>query len=150
MRRFRGGTAALAGAGAITLAACGASTTTSSKPASASDSARQRIAARVGDYRIEVDRGTAPSGAVRFDIRNDGRVVHEFVILRSDHAADALPREGAEVSEHGAGKLQDEVENIGPGKTVSLTTRLKPGRYVLICNLTGHYGRGMHAAFRVT
>jgi hypothetical protein len=27
---------------------------------------------------------------------------------------------------------------------------LKPGRYVLICNLPEHYARGMHAAFRVT
>ena len=150
MTRFRGITATVAGAGAILLSACGGSTSTSSKPASASDTRPPRIAATVGDYRITVDRDTMRSGIVSFDIRNDGRVAHEFVILRSDHAADALPREGDEVSEHAAGKLQDEAEGIDPGKTVNLATSLKPGRYVLICNLTGHYRRGMHAGFRVT
>jgi uncharacterized cupredoxin-like copper-binding protein len=147
---FRGITAAAVGAAAILLSACGGSTTTNSEPASASDTRPQRIAATVGDYRIKIDRDTAPSGAVSFDIRNDGRVVHEFVILRSDHAADALPREADEVAEDAAGNVADEAEDIGPGKTVTLTTTLEPGRYVLICNLTGHYRRGMHAAFRVT
>jgi uncharacterized cupredoxin-like copper-binding protein len=70
--------------------------------------------------------------------------------LRSDHAANALPREGDEVAEAAAGKLLDEAEDIAPGKTVTLKVSLQPGRYVIICNLTGHYARGMRAAFRVT
>jgi uncharacterized cupredoxin-like copper-binding protein len=70
--------------------------------------------------------------------------------LPRGNAADALPTEHNEVKEHAAGQLVDEAENIKPGRTAKLTVRLKPGRYILLCNLRGHYRGGMHAAFRVT
>jgi uncharacterized cupredoxin-like copper-binding protein len=109
-----------------------------------------RIAARVAEYRIRVDRVTAPSGAVSFDIRNDGRVKHDFVVLRTDYAAGALPRDSrdaARVDAYDAGTIVDNVE-VAPRTTVTLRTSLKPGTYVLICGLAGHYGRGMHTFLR--
>jgi uncharacterized cupredoxin-like copper-binding protein len=140
------------GAVAVVLAvsACGRSSGTTSTPSGASKDAAPRIAVKVGDYSISLDREDAPRGDVTFDIRNDGGVAHEFVILKSDRAAAALPRAGDEVAEDAAGNKQDEAEGIWPGTTVRLKVTLKPGRYALICNLAGHYARGMHAAFRVT
>jgi uncharacterized cupredoxin-like copper-binding protein len=43
----------------------------------------------------------------------------------------------------------DEVEDIKPGRSATLTLNLKAGRYVLLCNLAGHYPGGMHAGLRV-
>jgi DNA-binding NarL/FixJ family response regulator len=37
-----------------------------------------------------------------------------------------------------------------PGKTAQLKVRLEAGRYVLLCNLSGHYAGGMRVALRVT
>jgi hypothetical protein len=134
------------------LAACGGAGPSSSEEGAARSSPKgtpERIAARLDEYAIGLDRDSAPSGRITFDIRNDGRLVHEFVVLKSDDAQDSLPSEGDEVEEHAAGNLVDEAEDIRPRKTVTLGVGLKRGRYVLICNLPGHYARGMHAAFRV-
>jgi hypothetical protein len=132
---------------AIALAGCGADA--SGDPAESAAKAGP-VAAALDDYSIKLVRDGAPSGDTTFEIRNDGAVLHEFVILRTDHAHGDLPKEGDEVSEHGAGELVDEAEDIGAGTSVRLTVTLEPGRYVVLCNLSGHYDRGMHAAFRVT
>jgi len=39
---------------------------------------------------------------------------------------------------------------LGPGKLASGIFDLAPGKYVLICNLWGHYTDGMYTAFEVT
>jgi uncharacterized cupredoxin-like copper-binding protein len=140
-----------AAASVLALAACGKDYGTESHTTTAATAdATPRIAAKVSDFAIRLDSENAPPGEVSFDIRNDGRVEHEFVILRSNHAAGALPVDGDEVAEDAAGQRADEAKGIAPGKTVTLKAKLDPGRYVLICNLAGHYARGMRAAFRVT
>jgi uncharacterized cupredoxin-like copper-binding protein len=147
VRRAR--SVAAAGALVLGLAACGKDYGTTSHQTTAAADSTPRIAAKVGDYSIRLDRESAPRGEVGFDIRNDGRVAHQFVILKSDRAVGALPRDGAEVAEDAAGSREDEVDGIAPGRTVTLKAKLEPGRYALICNLAGHYARGMRAAFRV-
>ena len=42
-----------------------------------------------------------------------------------------------------------EVSELDPGKSGSLTVDLKAGKYLLICNVPGHYGAGMWAEFTV-
>jgi uncharacterized cupredoxin-like copper-binding protein len=43
-----------------------------------------------------------------------------------------------------------EVSELNPGATGSLTVALKPGRYLLICNVPGHFASGMWTEFEVT
>jgi hypothetical protein len=74
----------------------------------------------------------------------------KLVVLRTNVSHGALPQKGGRVKERGAVRVVDEVEDVQPGSKRSLTVRLAPGRYVLICNLAGHYAAGMHAALRVT
>ena len=38
---------------------------------------------------------------------------------------------------------------LGPGKSASAIFDLAPGKYVLFCNLRGHYTNGMHTGFEV-
>jgi uncharacterized cupredoxin-like copper-binding protein len=42
-----------------------------------------------------------------------------------------------------------EAGDIKPGQTKKVTLTLKPGKYVLLCNLAGHYKAGQYAAFTV-
>ena len=104
------------------------------------------------DYSITVDGDSAPAGDVTFDIQNDAGQIHEFVVFQTDLAPDALPTDDAgDVDEEGDGVTHiDEVENIEGGGTGTLTVKLDPGNYVLICNLPSHYKQGMHAGFSVT
>ena len=43
-----------------------------------------------------------------------------------------------------------EVSELDPGASGSLTVALQPGKYLLICNVPGHYASGMWTEFTVT
>ena len=101
------------------------------------------------DFGIALEETSTPAGSTTFDITNDGPSTHEFVVLTTDLAEDALPVDGSTVTE-GNLDLVDEAEDIAPGVSTSLTVDLEPGAYVVICNVEGHYGAGMHAALTVT
>ncbi len=87
------------------------------------------------------------AGKVTFRVRNDGAIEHEFVVLRTDSHHHALTVKKAVAVETGR---QGEIPKIVPGQERSLTLSLKPGKYVLICNLLGHYKAGQFAALRVS
>lgn len=87
-----------------------------------------------------------PAGNVTFVVTNKGKVEHEFVVIKTNKAPKALPMKGSQASEAGA---KGEIEEFGSGQTKRLTLKLKAGKYVLICNLPGHYKAGQAAAFQV-
>jgi uncharacterized cupredoxin-like copper-binding protein len=109
------------------------------------------IDATVQDFAISLGESDVTSGEVTFDIHNDGPSTHEFVVVRTDAAPDALPltSAGDEVDEEQVEGVGEE-EDIPAGSDVSLTLDLAPGSYVVICNITGHYNQGMHAALTVS
>ena len=80
---------------------------------------------------------------------------HEFVVIRTDLAPDALPtNDDGSVNEDGDGiEVIDEVEELEVGDSDDLTVSLEPGAYVLICNIVesdeSHYQFGMRTAFTV-
>ena len=99
------------------------------------------------------------SGEVTFNVTNKGPDdTHEFVVIKTDLAPDALPTDAnGAVEEEGAGmEVIDEIEDIAVGQAPSLTVTLEPGSYVLICNIfdeeeqEAHYSMGMRAPFTVT
>ncbi|MEO8293731.1 MAG: sulfocyanin-like copper-binding protein [Actinomycetota bacterium] len=110
------------------------------------------IGATEADFTITLDADTAPAGDVTFDIQNDAGQTHEFVVVKTDLAPDALPTDDAgDVDEKGDGITPvDEVEDITAGSSETLTVKLDAGSYVVICNLPSHYKQGMHAGFTVT
>ena len=101
------------------------------------------------DFGIALEEASTPAGSTTFDITNDGPSTHEFAVIKTDLAEGALPVDGSTVTE-GNLDLVDEAENVAPGGGTSLTVDLEPGSYVVICNVEGHYGAGMHAALTVT
>ena len=111
------------------------------------------IGATLADYTITLDESTGAAGDITFDVTNDAEQTHEFVVLKTDIAEDALPTDDAgDVDEAGDPgiELVDEIEDIAAGDTPSLTVTLDAGSYVLICNLPGHYRQGMHSSFTVS
>ena len=126
---------------ALSVAACSGGT--AAAPAKA-------VNITVSEFKIAADAIKVAAGDVSFTIKNDGKATHEFVVVRTDLAPEALPKNAdGEVTEGGPLTAVDEVENIAPGTSKTLTVTLAPGKYAVFCNLPGHYAGGMHSGFDV-
>lgn len=115
------------------------------------------ISATVKEWQISLSATNIKAGDVTFNIKNDGDKDHEFVVVRTDLAADKLPTtDTGEVDEEGAGiEAIGELEDILAGTTDGkLTLNLPAGKYVVFCNVyaedLAHYQKGMHLAITVS
>lgn len=102
------------------------------------------------DFALSVDPDSTASGAITFDIANEGGLIHNFRAIKTDLAPDALPldADGFMVDEAQVDVVATH-EEIPSGTSVTLDADLEAGSYVLICNIPTHYDAGMHAAFTV-
>ena len=116
-------------------------------PSGSSSSAGQRVAAELTEWSIEAAPASAKAGTVQFEAANAGEAPHELVILRTETRADALKVEGAEAKEEGENVADEDVAI--DSKHVFEVADMKPGHYILLCNLPGHYQQGMYADFEV-
>lgn len=107
------------------------------------------------EFSVTVSPTSVDSGETTFSVENVGGMIHEFVVVKTDLADDALPtNEDGSVDEEGEGiEPVDEIEDIAVGDTPTLTVDLEPGKYVLFCNVVegdiSHYDKGMHTSFTV-
>lgn len=95
---------------------------------------------------------SAPAGVVTFHVTNSSKdTIHEMIVMYLADPAKPLPYIDAEqrVDEDKAGD-KGEVSELDPGANGSLTVALKPGKYLLICNVPGHFASGMWTEFEVT
>jgi uncharacterized cupredoxin-like copper-binding protein len=84
-------------------------------------------------------------GVVRFDVTNlASSIVHEVIVARVESGDQVLPYDEsrAKVDAEQLYTLGS-VNEIAPNKSVSLTLNLTPGKYLLYCNISGHYIAGM-------
>jgi hypothetical protein len=113
------------------------------------------------EFAVVPDVSEVGAGSVEFSVTNEGpNDPHEFVVFRTDLAADALPTsDDGSVDEEGEGvELIDEIEEFPVGETQTITLDLEAGSYVFICNLVeeeegeleSHYQEGMRVSFTVT
>ena len=95
-------------------------------------------------------------------MKNNGTIVHEAVVLKTDTPYDQIPVDNAgdppAPVTTGANKVSED-NNIGetgdpdlkPGGTRTFTIKhMTAGNYVIVCNLAGHYAMGMRAPLTVT
>lgn len=147
----------------LTLAACGgdnnggdaasttpaatnpAATTAASTPAASSgstlDASSGKVTITASEFKFSADEIDAKAGKLAITLKNDGQAPHEFIVLKTDAAPDALPVSGGRVSEDDS---VGEVSEVEPGKTGKATLKLSPGTYVYVCNIPGHYQGGMN------
>ena len=161
MARFRS-VALLVAVAVVTVpfGACGGS-----KKAGSSGTVAVSLADTVGKsgpWSITVSPTSISAGNVSFAVKNRGTIEHEMIVLKTDVAFDQLPVVDAgdppAPVTTGANKV-DEAGNVGetgdpdlkPGDSRTFTIKgMEAGRYVLLCNIAGHYGQGMRTAFTVS
>jgi len=115
-------------------------------------SASGRAAVRAGprqvriterDFSIAAPRVVSP-GTVSLRVRNAGPNTHELLVARAGASRMPLRSDGLTVDEE---VLEPRiVGTLGPGAPNDVRTlrvHLSPGRYVLFCNMSGHYLGGM-------
>ncbi len=116
--------------------------------ASRSASAGFSVSVSLVDFGVIPTPPSVAEGGVTFDVTNNGEVLHNLRVIQTDLAPDALPMTGDQVNE-GALTVVASSPDLFSGGMESLHATLSAGNYVLICNLPGHYGAGMRAAFSV-
>jgi hypothetical protein len=100
---------------------------------------------------IELSSSDVPPGDLAIIGTNEGSETHEFELFAVPDGVDVgdLPMDGDVARADENLEVIDEVEDIAPGTSAQLSVSLDPGEYAVICNLPGHYARGMHATFTV-
>lgn len=99
---------------------------------------------------IKVSKQVVKTGDVTFEVRNASKdAIHEMVVFPYKDG-EQMPYSEAEsrIDEEAAGDM-GEVSELDPGKAGALKLSLKPGKYVLVCNIPGHYMNGMWAILTV-
>lgn len=111
-----------------------------------------RVDVTIGDFHVKVSRRTVPAGTVVLHVTNHGPSTHEINVDLSRYDSADLPIEsdGLTAAEDAKGLRRiDSIEQVDLHHSADLTLELKPGHYVLWCNLEGHYLGGMHVSLDV-
>jgi len=104
------------------------------------------VAVHMQDYKVLLSVASAKPGTVRFGIKNEGGMEHSFELIKTDLPFDQLPTADAKAKDDG---LVKQVKSIPVGKVSLVSADLAAGKYVIICNIAGHYQLGMRAALTV-
>jgi uncharacterized cupredoxin-like copper-binding protein len=108
------------------------------------------VSVREQDFSIDVSPRTIPAGKVVFQAANRGPDAHELIVVRAQDRTLPLRSDGLTVNEEELRRATvGALEPGEPGSVRDLEVRLAPGRYVLLCNMAGHYMGGMHAVLTV-
>jgi uncharacterized cupredoxin-like copper-binding protein len=100
------------------------------------------------EYSITLNVPTVKAGVVKFGIRNNGTMVHDFDLFKTDLALDKLPIDGGSAKVQMDGLVKQMI-NIAASRSTTLSADLQPGHYVIICNVAGHYQLGMRTELKV-
>ncbi|MBI5949507.1 MAG: hypothetical protein HY875_15315 [Chloroflexi bacterium] len=111
--------------------------------ASAPEPAAQptRLTVALSEWDVKPDQARIPAGGLTMIATNEGAQLHDLVIVRTEVEVMALPVAGGTVDE-------SKITIIGRFREFKSGEKekqfaLAAGRYLLICNLPGHYQLGM-------
>jgi uncharacterized cupredoxin-like copper-binding protein len=100
------------------------------------------------DFHIAASVHHLRAGLVAFTVHNQGPDDHELIVVRdvNRHVPLPLRHDGVTVNEEKLAPLTvgSGLEPGQPDSVRSLRVRFTPGRYVIFCNMAGHYLGGMH------
>jgi uncharacterized cupredoxin-like copper-binding protein len=105
-----------------------------------------------GKMVITMDKTEVPAGEVVFKVANAAVTEeHEMVLVKLKKAGEKIVVNSKthRIDEKKIDAL-GEVADLKPSDKGELKADLKPGAYVLLCNLKGHYEAGMSKKFTVT
>lgn len=154
-------TAAVLSIGALAVSGCGSSSSASTPPAPTAAASTPTttatpttggsgatVSSSLTEFKIATTPASVPAGRVTFKVTNDGKVKHQFTVIRTDKsAATVLSAHNPNDDIAGA---RAEIASIAPGASRTLVVKnLKAGHYAIVCALPGHYQSGMHEDFTV-
>lgn len=119
------------GALALALGSCGADEPYAEAP-------DRRVQVRLDEYRITPERIEVPAGRVTLVARDVGRLTHNLAVVPWRR-----PRAGQRERRY------VRTETAHPGRTVTATVTLRPGRYRLVCTIANHDNLGQYGELRV-
>jgi hypothetical protein len=129
---------------ALALGACGTSHRTAAGPATP-------VGVRERDFRILLSPALVPAGRVRLTVDDVGPADHELILVRARPGGLPIRADGLTVDEDALAPVTvGALEPARPGTVRHLEVTLRKGRYVLFCNMAGHYLGGMRAILVVT
>jgi uncharacterized cupredoxin-like copper-binding protein len=103
-----------------------------------------------GDFAITAAKHLK-AGEVVLRVHNKGPDEHELIVAEVRNAGLPFRPDGLTVDEEALQHSEPGSLIPGqPGSTRALRVHLAPGRYVLFCNMAGHYLGGMHTDLVVT
>jgi uncharacterized cupredoxin-like copper-binding protein len=140
--------AARAGFAAFVLAlfavACSSSSQDGIAPAG-----EQVLQVKVKDFAIKAPEQLA-AGNIVLRVRNAGPDTHELLLVRANGHELPLRPDNLTIDEDAVkSRTVSTLEDAHPGTLRAWKVHLTPGRYVLVCNMSGHYLGGMHASLVV-
>ena len=99
----------------------------------------------MGMMSIRTNVASVKAGKITFAVSNLSRsIVHEMLVVAVDNPNTPLPYDYSigEIPENQV-KVLGETEEMQPNAEKTIEVDLKPGSYLLICNVPGHYASGM-------
>lgn len=114
-------------------------------PVALGASAKTVVPVKLKEFKVLPAKTSVKAGVVSFSAKNVGKLAHELEVVKTNLSASKLPVKNSRVTLKPLGK----VGPFKPGSGKTLTLTLKPGKYVLLCNVPGHYLAGQRVAFTV-
>jgi uncharacterized cupredoxin-like copper-binding protein len=145
--------ASAAGAIATGCGGDGGETTTPIQGPAAGGSSGNTLQIQMADDFFTPKDASAKAGSVTISAPNKGQIVHELVLAKTSADPSKLPTtsDGGvdEAKLESLGEDAGEIADVAPGDTKQGTFKLKPGEYVMFCNVPGHYAQGMYGTITV-
>lgn len=136
---------------ALPLAGCSSSSGASSA---------KTVQVRLVEFQLTPNAADVKAGTLGFDVRNAGTTKHEMVVVRAGSADELPKRADGSVDEDKIAPTDKagETGEFDASRTKSVSLDLRPGSYVMFCNIVqdtaagpvSHFARGMHAQISVT
>lgn len=106
----------------------------------------------MGGMSVRTNVASVKAGKVAFDVTNLSRsILHEMIVVQVENPNAPLPYDYStgQIPEKQV-KMLGETDEMEPNAEKTVTFDLKPGTYLLICNVPGHYASGMWTPLTVT
>ncbi len=83
------------------------------------------------------------AGKVTFKVSNSGMLPHNLHVVKSDLAIDKLPQKDGQVDLSGLQVIVKTADILEGGDDLTVDATFTPGKYIMFCNVIGHYQLGM-------
>ena len=110
--------------------------------------ARTEVNVSLKEWSVTPSTTEARDGTIVFKVRNDGSVAHQLIVVKNDLPPDQLPVANGQLATSQV-RVLESIDPIAPGATGEVRFDATPGKFVLVCNVPGHYQQGMATSFLV-